>query len=141
MKSKAPLVLMEQLIMLLVFALAAALCLQAFVLADARSRRAEARDRAAVLVQSAAETIRHSGGLSEAAAPLGAAYEEGALQLFYDENWNPVPSGGTYRVRAEELLTDLPQLGAARVAAETQEGEPELLFSIDIAWQEVPSHA
>lgn len=31
MRSKAPLVMMEQMVMLLVFALAAALCLQAFV--------------------------------------------------------------------------------------------------------------
>lgn len=34
MRSKAPLVLMEQLVMVLVFALAAALCVQVFVLSD-----------------------------------------------------------------------------------------------------------
>ena len=34
MRSKAPLVMMEQMVMLLVFALAAALCLQAFVRSD-----------------------------------------------------------------------------------------------------------
>ena len=39
MKSKAPLALMEQLVMVLVVALAAALCLQAFTLADQISRR------------------------------------------------------------------------------------------------------
>ena len=38
MKSKAPLALMEQMVMLLVFALAAALCLQAFVQSDRLSR-------------------------------------------------------------------------------------------------------
>ena len=46
MRSKAPLILMEQMVMLLVFALAAALCLQAFVKSDALSSRGEARDRA-----------------------------------------------------------------------------------------------
>ena len=38
MRSKAPLALMEQMVMVLVFALAAALCLQAFALADRISR-------------------------------------------------------------------------------------------------------
>ena len=37
MRSKAPLLLMEQMVMLLVFALAAALCLQAFVKSDGLS--------------------------------------------------------------------------------------------------------
>ena len=42
MKSRAPLALMEQTVMVLVFALAAALCLRAFVLADGISRQVEA---------------------------------------------------------------------------------------------------
>ena len=41
MRSKAPLILMEQMVMLLVFALAAALCLQAFVKSDSLSSRSE----------------------------------------------------------------------------------------------------
>ena len=61
MKSKAPLMLMEQMVMLLVFALAAALCLQAFVKADEISRRAEARDRAVILCQTVAEEIKAVG--------------------------------------------------------------------------------
>ena len=64
MKSKAPLLLMEQMVMLLVFALAAALCLQAFVKSDGLSGNSEARDRAVTLCQTAAETVRHSGGWS-----------------------------------------------------------------------------
>ena len=48
MRSKAPLVLMEQAVMVLVFALAAALCLRAFVWSDQLSRQNEARDRAPV---------------------------------------------------------------------------------------------
>ena len=62
MKSKAPLMLMEQMIMLLVFALAAALCLQAFVKSEQLSSRSENRDRAVTIAQTAAETIRHCGG-------------------------------------------------------------------------------
>ena len=58
MKSKAPLALMEQIVMLLVFALAAALCLQAFVKSDQISRESQARSNAALAVQNTAETIR-----------------------------------------------------------------------------------
>ena len=100
MKSKAPLLLMEQMVMLLVFALAAALCLQAFVKSDGLSGNSEARDRAAVLCQTAAETVRHYGGdaqnaLSRAAEDLGAAYSEEfvTFSLDYDENWTPIPAG------------------------------------------------
>nr|WP_325184878.1 hypothetical protein [uncultured Oscillibacter sp.] len=104
MKSKAPLILMEQMVMLLVFALAAALCLQAFAKSDSLSSRSEARDKAAALCQTAAETVRHYGGsaqnaLSRAAEDLGAEYSEEfvTLSLDYDENWNPIhawESGG-----------------------------------------------
>ena len=59
MKSKAPLALMEQIVMLLVFALAAALCLQAFVKSDQISRESQARSNAALAVQNTAETIRY----------------------------------------------------------------------------------
>ena len=43
MKNKAPLSLMEQLIMLLVFALSVALCLQIFVFSAQISRRCDAQ--------------------------------------------------------------------------------------------------
>lgn len=89
MRSKAPLVLIEQMIMLLVFALAAALCLQAFVKADGISMQGENRSYAVVAAQNAAEVIRHSGGsmehaLSKAADRLGAEYgENGLLSLIH----------------------------------------------------------
>ena len=72
MKSRAPLALMEQTVMVLVFALAAALCLRAFVLADGISRRVEATDRAVLWAESAADTLKaREGDLSRAAAELG----------------------------------------------------------------------
>ena len=58
MKNKAPLPMMEQLIMILVFALTASLCLQGFSLADRMSRRHEAREQAVVLAQNTAETLK-----------------------------------------------------------------------------------
>ena len=62
MRSKAPLALMEQMVMVLVFALAAALCLQAFALADRISRQNAERDQALVAAQNAAEQVKQVRG-------------------------------------------------------------------------------
>ncbi|MEI3141197.1 MAG: hypothetical protein V8S34_06355 [Lawsonibacter sp.] len=61
MRSRAPLALMEQTVMVLVFALAAALCLRAFALADGISRQVEATDRAVLWAESAADTCERPG--------------------------------------------------------------------------------
>ena len=91
MKSKAPLLLMEQMVMLVVFALAAALCVQAFVRSDAASARNEARDEAVVLCQNAAEAVRHSGGnFNEAAEKVGLEFGQGStMGRDYDGNGAP----------------------------------------------------
>lgn len=134
MKSKIPLLLMEQIVMLLVFALAAALCLQAFVLSDRISAESRNRDRAATLVQEAAETVRHCGSVSGAAGILDAEYADGALCLYFDESWQP---GGTgYILTAEEIPGGLPGLGRARVWVEPCTGSDKALFEVTVAWQE-----
>ena len=58
MKSKASLVLMELLVMILIFALCAALCLQAFVGADRISRETALQDDAVLLAQNTAEALK-----------------------------------------------------------------------------------
>lgn len=140
-RSKAPLALMEQMVMLLVFALAAALCLQAFVHSDASSRRSEARDRAALLCQSAAESIRHTGGDLEAMAeimdiPPGAYTREEALfEAHYTSDWVPSASGG-YAYRLQASLADCAQdgLGGADVKViEAKDGGE--LFALRVNWQ------
>ena len=62
MKSRAPLVMMEQLVMVLVFALAAAVCVRIFALSDRLSLENETRDRAVTAVQNAAETLKACRG-------------------------------------------------------------------------------
>ena len=141
-RSKAPLALMEQMVMLLVFALAAALCLQAFVKSDQLSRRAEARDRAALVCQSAAEVIRRGGGdLAWAAErldlPYGAYEGEGlAFEAHYDKDWTLSQTREyTYCLRAEQIPSGVAGLGTARVWVEQtgQAGGP--LFELETAWQ------
>lgn len=150
MKSKAPLSLMEQMVMILVFALAAALCLQAFVKSDSISSRSDARDRAVVLCQSTAEAIRQTGGdpetaLKGAAQLLGASYgaysQEGApLEIHYNQDWSLCQNRDyTYALKAQPLETDQPGLAKALVQV-TQNGQGQPLFRLEVAWQEVTIH-
>lgn len=124
MKSKAPLVMMEQLIMLLVFALAAALCLQAFVLADSQSKTTSRRDSAILEVQRTAETIKYCGGdMEKAAGILGADLDEGTLSLGCEDC--------SIYARSEDSGTNF--LGSARVWAEDEKGQE--LLAVSVAWQ------
>lgn len=151
MRSKAPLLLMEQMVMLLVFALAAALCLQAFVKSDGLSGDSEDRDRAVTLCQEAAETIRWYGGdivSRDAAQALGYHYDKGVMYQEFDEDWNPVEFGGVYWLDAEGIPADvpgdrIPGLRKAYVCVAkgyNYDQEMEILFGIEVAWQ-VPAVA
>lgn len=122
MKNKASLVLLEQLVMILVFALAAALCLRIFAWADRTSREMELRDRAVVLCQNAAEIIKAEGSLEDGAAVL-----DNISFLSYDEE---------IRLELEEKETGIPGLGSAEIRAVAVKTE-EILFSVTIGWQEV----
>lgn len=137
MKSKAPLTLMEQLVMLLVFALAAALCLQMFVLSGQMSRRLEKQDRAVTLVQNAAETVKVCGGNAEEYAKiLGAEGKDGMYAIGYDADWNPVSSDlAEYLITIDPTSAEGDLLGTAEVAATQAEGEE--IFRVTVSWQEV----
>ena len=76
MRSKAPLALMEQVVMVLVFALAAALCLQVFVVSNRMSERNKDIDRAVLLAQNTAETLKACGGVEEAAEVMGGEMQQ-----------------------------------------------------------------
>lgn len=124
MKSKTPLVMMEQLIMLLVFALAAAFCLQAFALSDSLSEQNALRDAAVTEAQSAAEVIKHCGGdFSLAAEVLGAECEDGEL----------IKSGEGYILTATHTDSGNELLGRAEILVADDSGEE--LFSLCCAWQ------
>ena len=147
MRSKAPLLLMEQMVMLLVFALAAALCLQAFVKSDSLSERSERRDRAVTAAQTAAETVRHcKGDLAQAAALLGAEQPENseALLVAYDRDWNIAQDTMRYHLGVVLEDSGIDGLGRAEIwvrdeSAEEQEAE---LVRFEVCWQEeVGGHA
>lgn len=140
-RSKVPLVLMEQLVMLLVFALAAAVCLRIFVFADRTSRQVQDRDRAAELVQNTAEVLqRTAGDFSRSAALLEARHwDDNNLMIDYDSEWAATGGDVRYTLRASRVPSDISLLGKAEVWC-LDETEGQELFRVEIAWQEVAEH-
>ena len=151
MRSKAPLSLMEQMVMLLVFALAAALCLQAFVKSDQISRQSEARDQAVVRCQELAEIIQYGGQNSNAPFSMlegmGNARYNGPgepLELYFGEGWTTMNgvADASYYIRAQELDSGTEGLGKALVEAfDVTSGDAESRFAVEVSWQkEVGAH-
>ena len=143
MRSKSPLALMEQLVMVLVFALAAALCLRAFVLADQTSRHHADVDRAVLLCQNAAETLKATGlpmaeAQEKARSQMGGFREQGVWYILYDENWQQTEDAeqAAYALCAQGVPTDVEGLWKAEVWADTW-ADGKVLFSIPVVWQEV----
>ena len=120
MRSKTPLVLMEQLVMVLVFAMAAAICLQIFTFSEKRSERNEAVAEAALLAQNTAEKLKAS---------------HGDFLLEWEENDGKYVLEEGYRVEVRPVETIE---GLAKVELQVLE-EGEVLFQIPVAWQEVSS--
>lgn len=88
MRNKAPLALMELLIMLFVFAL----CLQAFSLSNRISAKNEARDHAVVQAQNAAELFQYyEGDGRSAASDHGGSWDGSTWRIHFDRQWNMVP--------------------------------------------------
>ncbi len=125
MRSKAPLMLMELTVMLLVLALAAALCLQAFLWADTKAKETVNQDTAARYLQNAAEVLKNCGG----------DYTAAADEL--EGSWD----GEMLRLKKGELLIlvhpeerGVPLLGGAVLEALWAE---KVIAQLRVSWQEV----
>lgn len=112
MKNKSTLLLMEQLIMVLVFALATALCLRVFVKADEISLQTARQDRAVLLAQNAAEQLK--SGVPEEKIPCEAPY---TLEIDREDSGVPGLAQACIRVRHPE--------------------EQDVLFTLTTGWLEV----
>ena len=113
MKHKTSLLLMEQLVMVLVFALAAALCLSVFVKADRISQETVRRDEAVLLAQNAAQALKATSGDVEQAIATA--------------------SESDYRMEIEQIDSHR-LLGQAEIRVWQ---EDELVFALRTGWQEV----
>lgn len=124
-RSKAPLALMEQIIMILVFALASAVCLQAFVYSDQLSRTDEQRQNAMAKVSQVTEYCKaNHGDLEKAGEILGADVTEDSLEIRY-------PKDGM--ILSLRLTEQTDYLQKAVVSVTSLEGEE--IYSMDIAYQ------
>ena len=120
--------------MLLVFALAAALCLQVFALSDNMSRLCERNSNAAAAVQNAAESIKLYHGSFEQAFACG-EYTADICTLAYDAQWQPAePQHAEYVITVTRVPTQQPLLGSAVICAQTPQGES--IFAVTVFWQE-----
>ena len=113
MKSKGTLVFMELLVMILVFALAAAVCLQVFVKAKEISDRTAQLDEASILAQNAAEILKATQGDMEKAQSL---------------------SNGTFHLEIQRSIPEITGMGQAEIRVYFKE---DLLVSFHTGWQEV----
>ncbi len=122
MRNKSPLALMEQILMVLVFALSAALCLQGFTLANRISARLENRNQAVALAQNAAELVKYyDGDFTQAERQLNGTWDENILHL-----------------EITPAVSASPFLGAAQIKVLHEE---EIVFEIIVAWQKEEQHA
>lgn len=125
MKNKAPLALLEQVIMLLVLAVAAAVCLHLFASAGLQAEQNRLQDRAMEQVQNTAEVIKsHTGDMEKAALLTGGSYEDGVLTV----------SDSRFTVTAEPIPQKNSLLGMAKITAVS---DGEILAQLTICWQEV----
>lgn len=113
MKSKASLFLMEQLVMVLVFALAAALCMSIFVRANEISSETARRDEAVIIAQNAAQILKNTG-------------DPELTQQRVDS--------GEFMLEIQKENSEFPGLCQAKIIVfyESQE-----VFSLRTGWQEV----
>ena len=108
MKNKASLLLMEQLIMILVFALAAALCLQVFAKSAQIAQETACRDKAVQVAQNGAE--------------------------LWKQGEDPVSENGHFTLKITENITEIQGYAEAEISVSCECG---MRFAITAGRQEV----
>ena len=121
MKHRTPLVLLELTVMLLVFSLAAMLCLQGFTWANAQSLEESQKDRALQQLQNTAELLKAGQSVPES--------------LLFDENWQPAEENPSFILRMIPVEQEIPCLSTARLEVTKADGSP--LGELTVSWQEV----
>ena len=87
--SKSTLFLMEQIIVIAVFALCAAVCVNIFVESYLMTVGSRQKNDAIIIAENYAECYKAvSGDLNAAASIIGASLSNGALKTYYNDEWN-----------------------------------------------------
>ena len=125
MKSRNVLSQIEFIIMVLVFALSAAVCLKVFAYSDSNSERNETRDYAMVRLQSAAELMKNSrGDLERCVSEFGGHADEKKWELELEDGM---------KLTAEKQESGNKYLGKAELKFYSSGEE---ICSLPVAWQE-----
>lgn len=137
MRNKAFLSLIEQMCMILFFAVAAAICLQGFAKANQLSLAQQEKDRAVIAAQSVAEVLKDARGDLETTANILQGHFDGtAVTVSCDAQWKPTSQRNdpAFVIRIIPLSNDTPLLGSANIQA--LRGE-DVIFQLRVCWQEV----
>lgn len=124
-RSKAPLALMEQIIMILVFAIASAVCLQAFVYSDNLSKKGDRTEMAANRAQTVTEYCKDKkGNLDAVCELLGGKRQEKGLVISYEEEEMKLTL---------QVTESTPYMEKAVLRVQEEDGEE--LYNMEVAWQ------
>lgn len=119
---KSTLILLEQILAILVFAITAAVCVQLFVGAHLASRANSELNYALLAAQNGAEAYKAAEGdwqltadlLDHQAKPTVA---DGKIKVAYDKAWQPCPvADAVYLLELSPLHSDIAGLSRARIA-------------------------
>ena len=124
-RSKAPLALMEQIIMILVFALTAAVCLQAFVYSNQLSVKGDQENLAASHAQEVVEHCKTmSGDLDQVQSQLSGERAGDSLTVAYEKDHMTV---------VLKITEKTDWLAKAKVRVLDEKGQE--IYSVDTAWE------
>ena len=126
MKDKTPLLLIEQMIMILVFALVAALCLRGFAYAADLSKQIQQQEQAAILAQNTAELLKNEGTIQQEIS-------------FYDVSLQPITDSADwhYCLNVQYQPSHCP--GREKAQIRVDNADDETLIVLTVGWQEAVS--
>lgn len=124
-------VLMELLLAIMIFALAAAFCLSIFIHAKESSDNSAVLTQAVLMSRSAAECFKATGGnLSNTAAILGGLEDDDTVTVFYDEERQSTEQKGS----AFTLLgTKSSNKGISTLDISVTDGAGEQIYSLSVS--------
>lgn len=134
MNNKTYLPLIELIIMIAIFAVASALCLQGFAFAENISRHLEAKDRAVTIAENAAEELKHAAGDTDKLVSLYGGETDGSVwRNFYDRDGHLTEADNAAFLLEARINEKADLLVSADVKIIS---EGQIVFQITVGWQE-----
>ena len=129
---RSTLFLMELIMAILLFSLAAAVCVQVFVKSHTIEKESTALTKAVFASSSVAEIFRSSDDYEElllAEFPQAISENDGYL-IYYDEDFSPVVSDGTYCLKFTTDTED--NFVTGHISVYPSSGESDVIYELDL---------